>query len=60
MSTKSFVSKEEYSASYILVKLRLNPLGSSSGIALTGSYVNNYANDPFFTLKVGHGQPKAF
>jgi hypothetical protein len=29
-------------------------------IALTRSYIENYANDPFLTLKIGQGQPKAF
>jgi hypothetical protein len=42
----------------IIAKLRLNLLSSSSGIALTRSYAEKCANDPFLTLKVG--QPKAF
>jgi hypothetical protein len=59
MSTKSFSAKEHGSCNINAI-LCLNPLGSSSGIALTRSYVKNYANDLVVTFKVGQGQPKAF
>jgi hypothetical protein len=58
-STKSFSAKKHCPGNFI-VKLRLNLLGSSSGIALTRSYAEKYVNDPFMVLKVGQGQPKAF
>jgi hypothetical protein len=58
-STKSFSAKKHCPSNFS-VKLRLNLLGSSFGIALTRSYAEKYVNDPFLTLKVGQGQPKAF